>query len=60
MPGAILRPVYPEKQQMVPGEKQQEALPSLHPSISSKETLDLRPASPQLALRPQPTGPDRQ
>lgn len=37
--------------------KKQEVLPSLHPSISSKETLDLRIASPQLAPRPQPTGP---
>lgn len=52
--------VYPEKQQMVPREEKQEDLPSLRPSISSKETLNLRPASRWLALRPQPTGPDRQ
>lgn len=52
--------VYPEKQLMVPEEKKkktQEGLPSLHPSISSKETLDLRTASLQLAPRPHPTGP---
>lgn len=51
-----LIPVYPEKQPMVPGERKQEAWPSLHPSISSKETLALRTASPQLAPRSQPTG----
>lgn len=51
--------VYPEKQLMVPEEKKikQEGLPSLHPPISSKETLDLRTASLQLAPRPHPTGP---
>ena len=37
--------------------KKQENLPSLHPSISSKEPLALRTASPQLAPRPQTTGP---
>lgn len=51
--------VHSEKQPTVPGgkKKKQESLPSLHPSISSKEPLALRTASPQLAERPQTTGP---
>lgn len=48
--------IYPEKELTVPEERKQEALPGLHPSISSKETLDLKTASPPLAPRPQPTG----